>query len=84
MVLEDEGRHIGINFIPKDLAEHFSTGNLVVLEAHLEERIQITLDEYVTHSQAEYIKAYKDEAVGLNEWYNYISQSTKKIRWGSF
>lgn len=80
MILEDEGRHIGSNFIPKDLAAHFSTGNLVILEAPLEERVQITLDEYVIHSQAEYIKTYQDESIGLQEWFNYISQSMNKVK----
>lgn len=80
MILEDEGRHIGINFIPKDLSAHFNTGNLVVLEAPLEERVQITLDEYVIHSQAQYIKLYQDETTGLQQWFNYMAQSMHKLQ----
>ena len=80
MILEDEGRHIGINFIPKDLAQYFSEGDLVVLEAPIEERVQITLEEYVVHSQAEYIKTYKDEALGLEAWHQYIGQSMARVQ----
>lgn len=80
MILEDEGRNVGINFIPKNLAAHFSTGNLVVLEAPLEERVQITLNEYVIQSQAEYIKNAQDESLGLEAWFNYISHSMNKVK----
>lgn len=80
MILEDEGRNVGINFIPKPLAAHFSTGSLVVLEASLKERVQITLDEYVIQSQAEYIQHAGSEVLGLQEWFNYISHSMNKVK----
>lgn len=80
MILEDEGRNVGTNFLPLALATYFSTGNLVVLEAPLEERIQITLDEYVVQSQAEYIKTYSLESVALQEWFNYITSSMHRVK----
>lgn len=80
MVLEDEGVHVGSNYIPRDLFEYFSTGDLVVLERSLEERIAITLDEYVIASQAEYMETYPDTKEALDEWFNYISTSIGRLK----
>lgn len=80
IILEDEGRNIGSNFIPKTLVEHFNSGHLVILEVPLEERVQITLDEYVIQSQAEYIANYADTTLGLQAWFNYISQSMSRVK----
>lgn len=80
MILEDEGGHIGTNFLPKPLAAYFNTGDLVILDASIEERIQLTLQEYVINSQLEYIKKYGDEALGLNEWFNYLSDSITRVK----
>lgn len=80
MILEDEGRNIGINFLPKPLAAYFNTGNLVILDASLEERINLTLQEYVVNSQIEYINQYGDKELGLTEWFSYISDSMHRLK----
>ena len=80
IILEDEGKNIGVNFIPKPLDEYFNNGDLVVLEAPLEERINLTLQEYVINSQLEYIKISESKEEGLTEWFNYISDSMTKLK----
>lgn len=54
LVLEDEARNIGSVSLPKDLFDFFKAGRHVVLETPLDERIEITRQEYVEESQAEY------------------------------
>lgn len=80
MLLEDEGKHVGTNFIPKPLFEYFNTGSLVLVNVPLEERIQITLKEYVIDAQAEYIAALGDVSKGLDAWYTYITESIHRVK----
>lgn len=79
MLLEDEGSNVGRCNIPKPLAEYFKGGDLVILEAPLEERVQITMNEYVIQSQEFYHTAYIGEQ-GLVEWANYIRGSLSRIK----
>jgi len=79
MVLEDEGRNVGKCFLPKDLAQHFNSGQLVVLETPLEERIHLTLVEYVLLAQEKHVVAFGQE-FGLQEWYTSITESMDKIK----
>lgn len=79
MILEDEGRNIGRCFLPKPLAVYFNSGDLVILNISLEERIKNTIDEYVYQSQKEHIEVYGKKD-GLAEWSNYIIHSLSKIK----
>lgn len=54
LVLEDEGRHVGKRFLPKELSGFFSGGELIVLEAPFEERVENIYQEYVIDSQQQY------------------------------
>ena len=51
LLLEDEGRHVGKRFLPKELSEFFSGGDLVVLEIEFEERVDNIYQEYVIEAQ---------------------------------
>jgi tRNA 2-selenouridine synthase len=79
VVLEDEGRNVGDCHLPKPLVEHYQTGGLVILERTLEERVQITFDEYVTMSQAAYIELYGAES-GILRWENHMVGCIDRIR----
>ncbi|SMB78827.1 tRNA 2-selenouridine synthase [Desulfonispora thiosulfatigenes DSM 11270] len=79
MILEDESRNIGYCFIPKELFEFFRKGNLVVLNVPFEERVQITFNEYVLMSQANYIDTF-GHSTGLIEWSGYITRSINKLQ----
>ncbi|MGL4735966.1 MAG: tRNA 2-selenouridine(34) synthase MnmH [Cellulosilyticaceae bacterium] len=80
MIVEDEGRHIGQNFIPHNLAAYFANGDLVVVEVPLEERMMITLKEYVIDAQAEYLQVASTTDEGLHAWHTYISESMKRLK----
>ncbi|MPW25721.1 tRNA 2-selenouridine(34) synthase MnmH [Alkalibaculum sp. M08DMB] len=79
MILEDEGRNIGKCFFPKDLAEHFNSGPVIVLEAPLQERIKLTLDEYVLQAQSQFLEIFGHDT-GLEKWHLSISKSINKIK----
>jgi tRNA 2-selenouridine synthase len=79
MILEDESANIGRNFIPKPLFEHLSRADLVLIDVPFEERVQLTMNEYVIESQSMYIEAFGDEQ-GLLEWFQYISAGINKIK----
>lgn len=79
LILEDEGRNVGARFLPKPLAAHFNMGNLVVLKVPLEERVNITMDEYVYQSQEIYSATYTD-GTALSQWAEYIRESVMRIK----
>lgn len=79
VIFEDESKNIGKDFIPKDFFEFFHSGNMIFLEATLEERIENTLKEYVIDSQEEYCNKFGSDT-GLDEWFNYIYSSIKKVK----
>ncbi len=54
LIIEDEGRNIGSVNLPKALFDALKSGKRVVVETPLEQRIAITLDEYVAQAQQEY------------------------------
>jgi len=79
IILEDEGRNIGDRYLPKPLVEHFVKADLVVLERSMEERVQITFDEYITAAQLEYTAAYGEED-GPQQWLSYMNNCIDRIR----
>ena len=80
LIVEDEGRNIGDRQIPQSLAEFFrEKGQLVLLERALEERIQITYDEYITHSQAAYHELHGTEE-GQQCWLRHMEGCIDRIK----
>ena len=79
MILEDEGRNVGARFLPKPIASYFNSGDLVILRASLEERVNITMNEYVYQAQANYENVYVD-GTGLDHWADYIRESIMKLK----
>lgn len=67
MIVEDEGRHIGKRFLPKPLAQFFADGQLIIVEAPLERRIEITFDEYVVAAQQTYQQQF-GVCRGMEKW----------------
>jgi len=78
MVLEAEGNHVGRCYMPAPLAAHFNTCPLVLLEASLAERVQITYEEYVVKEQADYKEVYGEEK-GLVRWLEKMQHNVDKI-----
>ncbi len=56
LFIEDESRNIGKCYIPHEVFESFQQGKVILLEATLQERIDITYDEYIIASQTDYEK----------------------------
>ncbi|MFA5462174.1 MAG: tRNA 2-selenouridine(34) synthase MnmH [Sulfurimonas sp.] len=77
LVFEDEGKHIGNSFMPDNLITTTLNAPLVILEAQMQERVDITLDEYVIQAQEAYIKAGFDSA--LEEWSKNIQDAMSRI-----
>jgi len=79
LAVEDEGRHIGSVHMPKPLYEKFNSSPIAILEATVEERIAITLDEYIYQALAEYQDQYGEEK-GFQEWRTYLLSSVDRIK----
>lgn len=78
LVFEDEGKNIGRDYLPDALAKHLSQAPLIILETPMLERVEITLEEYVTTAQEKYQKAgYSDP---LNEWKHDIINAIERIQ----
>lgn len=78
MILEDEGRHVGCRYLPRPLSDRFEQASIVHLEISLEERVQITFDEYVTVAQSAFADAFG--ADGLFRWLEDLQGSLQRIR----
>jgi len=78
IVLEDEGANIGSVQIPKNFFNKMSLSPLVLLEAAIEERIKISLEDYVENMLKRYINL--DPLTASNNFSNYWEQSLHKIQ----
>lgn len=78
LVFEDEGKRIGTLFMPKSLASALAEAPLVILETPIEERVEITLYEYVTQAQEMYAKAGFEDA--FMEWRCTIENAMRRIK----
>ena len=78
-VMEDESRNIGSRHIPPVLFDAMQTAPLILLEASDDERVDITLQEYVHDALGEFVAAYGDDA-GFKRWSEYLINSLDRIR----
>jgi len=78
IILEDEGANIGSVQIPKSFFNKMSLSPLVLLEAAIEERIKISLEDYVENMLKRYINL--DPLTASNNFSNYWVQSLDKIQ----
>ena len=78
IILEDEGANIGSVQIPKNFFNKMSLSPLVLLEAAIEERIKISLEDYVDNMLKRYINL--DPLTASNNFSNYWEQSLDKIQ----
>ena len=77
--VEDESRNIGGRHIPPAFFERLQKAPLVLLEADLDERIAITLQEYVHDALGEFCDIHGASA-GFDAWADYLRNSTDRIR----
>ncbi|MGB5496194.1 MAG: tRNA 2-selenouridine(34) synthase MnmH [Sedimenticolaceae bacterium] len=77
--VEDESRNIGSRHIPPRFFAALEEAPLVLLEATDEERIDITLQEYVHDALAAFC-AESGEGQGFTRWATYLQDSLGRIR----
>ena len=78
LLFEDEGKHVGNVYLPKNFANYLATSPLIVLETSFEERIEITLDEYILKAQKSYQDMFNDNYFTL--WCMDIEMAMTRIQ----
>lgn len=79
IVLEDEGASIGSRSIPDALFEKMKQSPLVLLEASVDERVDITFQEYIIESLMEH-QQHNGEEAGFESWAEQLQLSIDKIQ----
>ena len=79
IILEDEGSNIGSRRIPDNLANKMKQSSIILLEADIEERIDITFQEYIIEALAEHQSFYGDE-LGFSRWSEQLLNAIDKIQ----
>ncbi len=79
IVLEDEGSNIGSRRLPENLVKKMKLSPIILLEASVEERINITFQEYIIESLAEHQSFYGEEQ-GFQRWSEQLLNSIDKIQ----
>ncbi len=77
--VEDESRNIGSRHVPPAFFRRMETAPLVLLEASDDERVDITLQEYVHDSLGAFQNASGTET-GFADWAAYLQNSMDRIR----
>jgi len=67
IIVEDEGKHIGKRWLPKELSQFFAAGRLIIVEASLAERTDATCREYVVNGQKVYQRQF-GPPLGMVKW----------------
>jgi len=78
LIFEDEGKNVGKAYLPDSLAIYLAQAPLVILETPIQERVEITFEEYVTIAQKRYKEADHDDP--LNEWKQDIRHAIERIQ----
>ena len=79
IILEDEGGNIGSRRLPECLISKMKKSPLVLLEESVEERINITYQEYIIEALKEYQSFYGEEK-GVQHWEEQLHESIDKIQ----
>ena len=79
IILEDEGSNIGSRRLPECLVAKMKVSPIVLLEASIEERINITFKEYINEALAEHQSFYGEEQ-GFQLWSEQLLGSIDKIQ----
>ena len=79
LIIEDEGQNIGSVHLPLGLFERFKSGDFVILEATIEERIEITWQEYVPDALEDFRQVHGEENA-FQAWHDYVMRGFGRIR----
>ena len=78
LIVEDEGRRIGSNSIPKEFYDKMRAADIAVIEMSMEFRVQRIANEYVIQMTKEFLDA--DPIDGWELFVNYLTQSLFRVR----
>lgn len=78
IVIEHESHNIGQCYIPKDIYTNLMQGELIILHTPMEQRVEITLKEYVIDAIEEYTLHHGEAGAML--WAERTLKSLKKIK----
>ena len=78
LIFEDEGKHVGSVYLPKNFASYLADAPLIVLETPFEERIEITFDEYILKAQESYQNMFEDNYFKM--WCDDIEVAMSRIQ----
>ena len=78
LVLEDEGGNIGSRRLPDSLIKKMKQSPIVMLEASIEDRIDITFQEYINEALAEH-QSFYGTAMGFQRWTDQLHEALDKI-----
>jgi tRNA 2-selenouridine synthase len=79
-VTEDESSNIGARHIPASYFAYLNQAPVIILQASLEERISLTLREYVHNSLQEYQTILQDKDYAFITWTHYLFNSLERIQ----
>jgi tRNA 2-selenouridine synthase len=79
LVLEDEGANIGSRRLPESLILKMKQAPLVLLEAGIEQRVNIVFEEYIVNALAEY-QEYFGEDKGFSSWADNLLTALERIQ----
>jgi len=79
IVIEDEGISIGSRRIPDVFFNRMKESPLIILDASVDERVEITFNEYINASLAEY-QTLLGEDEGLETWAANLQNSLTRIQ----
>lgn len=78
IAVEDESRNIGRLSLPEPLIENLATAPLVLVELSLEERVEITLEDYIVAGLAE--RCAEHGAEGFTVFASWLRDAMHRIR----
>ena len=76
LVFEDESRNIGSLHLPAEFFACLKSAEIVVLKATDEERVRISVQEYITDME----EAWHDQGGGFEEFADYLLSSLERIK----
>jgi len=77
ILFEDEGRNIGQSYLPHIFAKYLSQAPLIILETDIQDRVDITFDEYIVSAQRLYMDSDLDDPI--SEWSRDILSAMRRI-----
>lgn len=78
LIIEHESHNIGRIFIPKPIFENLNNATLVLLHTPLDERVEITYDEYVSKALQEYEMAFNED--GRDKWFENTNAGLDRVK----